>query len=106
MNLERKVKIQQTIIEQLQEEKQQLIKENKELRNHINSEKTQTENKQDDIERLQKELQKCIEEYKAVTTSLNDTKAEYDKKIIEMSELKKEYKQEMNSIIKSIKKGL
>lgn len=106
MNLERKVKIQQTLIDQLQEEKQQLIKENKELRNEINSKKTHVTDNKDNVGQLQKELQKCIREYNEINKSLQNTKNEYEKKLDEIKVLKKEYKQKMDAIIKSVKKGL
>lgn len=104
MRPEKKVDIQQKIIAGLQEEKQQLIRENRELYGQLEFEKTKPKTSYEQTKRLESELKKCIEEYKCIAKTLKEAREKYHKKLKELNTLKSKYSRDMSKIIKSIKK--
>lgn len=92
MRLEKKLEIQQRMIARLQEEKQQLEKENKYLQ------------KQWDVNHAK--LQDSVKEYQSLIKSVKVTQETYKRKLKQLMELKRNYTKDLKELMKTIKKGV
>lgn len=92
MKLERKLEIQQRIIARLQEEKEQLVKANKQL--------------QQQLEISHAQLEDSVQEYQSLIASVKATQGTYKKKLRQLLELKRNYSKDLRQLMKTIKKGV
>lgn len=97
MKEKRKINALQKIISRLRVENQQLLDENKRLKEKLHLEQTDL---------LENELRSCIEEYMQSIEDMQKVKQKYKDKIAELKQIKKRYNEEMKTIVKSIKKGI
>lgn len=92
MRLEKKLEIQQRMIARLQEEKQQLEKENKYL--------------QDQLDANHAKLHDSIKEYQSLIESVKVTQETYKRKLKQLMDLKRNYTKDLKELMKTIKKGV
>lgn len=97
MKENRKINALQKIISRLRVENQQLLDENKRLKEKLHLEQTDL---------LENELRSCIEECKKSIEDMQKAKQKYKDKIAELKQIKKRYNEGMKTIVKSIKKEI
>ena len=104
MKLEKRIVIQQKIIESLQEEKQQLIKENKQLQDELDNYEENKLQKEENIKFLESKLTKCIEEYEKIISSAKEIQMKYEEKIREVQLIKKKYESEIKKLLNPLRR--
>ena len=103
MNNEKKVKVQQRIIEDLQNSKETLEAENLRLSDELELEKLLPKEGYERAKKLIYDLENRKAEYEKLIVEVKNIQSEYKKKIKEINDLKKKYRKEMQSVIKDIK---
>ena len=106
MRIEKRVKIQQSIIEDLKAENKRLKEELCLVKDELEFERTFKDNESDSVKDLMIELKKEKLIYKDLIQKANLAKNEYKEKTKELNELKIQFNKEMKNIIKQIKKGI
>lgn len=104
MNTEKKIKIQQKIIENLNKENQRLKEQNTELETSLLIAKETPKAGYDKAKDTMCELEKRIKEYEILIQDTKSAKESYTEKKKQMEKLIIEYKQHMNKTVKSIKR--
>lgn len=100
MDKDRKIQLQQDVIEQLS-------KENAELKKEIEQLKIEQDiSKDSGMETLTDELREQIDTYRNLSDEIKKVRKTYIDKTEELIKLKNEYKKKMDNLIKSIKKGI
>lgn len=100
MDKDRKIQLQQDVIEQLS-------KENAELKKEIEQLKIEQDiSKDNGMETLTDELREQIDTYRNLSDEIKKVRKTYIDKTEELIKLKNEYKKKMDNLIKSIKKGI
>lgn len=105
MNNEKKVKIQQKIIEDLQRDKDILEQENIRLSDELELEKVIPREGYEKAKALMVELENKKKEYEDLIKETKAIRDEYKEKIKEIKELKVKYKKDMQSAMKQISKS-
>jgi peptidoglycan hydrolase CwlO-like protein len=105
MNNEKKVKIQQKIIEDLQRDKYLLEQENVRLSDELELEKVIPREGYEKAKALMIELETKKQEYEDLIKETKAIRDEYKEKIKEIKELKVKYKKDMQSAVKQISKS-
>ena len=100
MDKDRKIQLQQDVIEQLSKENAELKKEIKQLKIE------QDISKDSGMETLTDELREQIDTYRNFSDEIKKVRKTYIDKTEELIKLKNEYKKKMDNLIKSIKKGI
>ena len=102
INKDKKIKLQQSLIDSL-------IQENKELRMKLaevegSSYDVLAENNYERSKQLIEELESYIDEYEQMINGLKGKKEEYSKAIKEINKIKVEYNKKMKEFIKNVKR--
>lgn len=105
MNIEKKVKIQQKIIEDLQRDKDILEQENIRLSDELELEKLIPREGYEKAKALMVELENKKQEYEDLIKETKAIRDECKEKIKELKELKVKYKKDMQSAVKQISKS-
>ena len=105
MNNDKKVKVQQRIIEDLQKSNEALEKENLRLSDELELEKLLPKEGYEKAKKLICDLEDRKTEYEQLIIETKSIQSEYKEKIREINELKKKYKKDMKSVLKEITKS-
>ena len=105
MKSDKKIKIQQRMIEELREKNKVLTIENEKLFIELELEKNSHKEEHERTRKLIEELEKKKEEYLKIIENVKNLQSQYKDKIKEITDLKKAYKKEMNSTMNTIKKS-
>lgn len=105
MNKERKIRIQQKIIEKQEQLIEQLNQTITSLLSEISQLKEQSESECLVISEMMDDLVYKNNELKGVIDTLNGSKEQYNETTIELDQIKKSYIKQMNKIIKSAKRN-
>lgn len=104
MREERRIRTLQKIVERLKVENQQLLTENKRIKEDLIFERNKKKEIEDNQSILEAELHECISEYQKLIEDTQKLKTKYKKEYENLKGFKFEYKKKMNKIIKSIKR--
>lgn len=105
MNIEKKVKLQQKIIDDLQHEKETLKEENDKLSVDLELEKILPKEAYERVTQLINELEDRKSEYEALIENVKEIQSEYKDKLKEIKTLRTRYKKDMDSVLKSINRS-
>jgi DNA repair exonuclease SbcCD ATPase subunit len=105
MKSDKKIKIQQRMIEELRAKNESLKAENEKMLVELELEKVSHKEEHERVSKLIAQLEKKKEEYTETIENVKKLQSEYKDKIKEITELKKAYKKEMNSTMNTIKKS-
>lgn len=105
MNIEKKVKLQQKIIDDLQQEKDTLKEENDRLSVDLELEKILPKEAYERVKQLINEFEDRKSEYEALIENVKKIQSEYKDRLKEIKTLRTKYKKDMDSVLKSINKS-
>lgn len=105
MNIEKKVKLQQKIIDDLQQVKDTLREENDKLSVDLELEKILPKEAYERVTQLINELEDRKSEYEALIENVKEIQSEYKDKLKEIKTLRTKYKKDMDSVLKSINRS-
>lgn len=105
MNIEKKVKLQQKIIDDLQQEKDTLKEENNRLSVDLELEKILPKEAYERVKHLINELEDRKSEYETLIENVKEIQSEYKDGLKEIKTLRAKYKKDMDSVLKSINKS-
>ena len=103
---ERKLKVQESLIEDLKEENQRLKKELEDTKANLEFEQTFKDNEFDNLKELIVDLNKKKAIYEDLIQKAKTARNEYKEKSKEMDEIKAKYSKEMKSLMKDIKNDI
>lgn len=98
---DRKIEIQQKIINDLQENNKKLIEENEELREQLDLERIKPKEGYEEAKKLMENLEKSKAEYEELIVGLKEKHKICDNQLIALKGIKDEYKKRMNELMKT-----
>ena len=101
---DRKIELQQKIINELQEENKRITEENEELKEQLEFEKIKPREGYEETKELIVQLEKSKEEYEELIVGLKEKQRICDNQLVALKGLKVEYKKRMGELIKEFSK--
>lgn len=104
--LEKRIELQQRIIDELSSQNEMLEKKNEELQQSLEFEKSNKDEGYELAKKLMAQIEMYKLEYEKSIADAKKSKAEYDEAKEDFLLLKKEYQKKMDTLLKQIKKSI
>ena len=102
IGIEKKIEMQQAIIDELQEKNKLLEAENKQLKTELGYEKIKPQDGYEEAKKLMVTLEETRKEYEVLIKELKEKNKKCDEQLLQLKELKFEYKKKMEEVIASL----
>ena len=102
IGIEKKIEMQQAIIDELQEKNKLLAAENKQLKTELGYEKIKPQDGYEEAKKLMVTLEETRKEYEVLIKELKEKNKKCDEQLLQLKELKFEYKKKMEEVIASL----
>ena len=104
MNKDKKIAVQQQIINELTEQKDALTTKVADLEVELNFERNKINLGYEKAKELIKSLETQVEFYNTANAELKEAKKEYEKALKDVARLRKKYSKDIEAVIKTVKK--